>query len=339
MSAIRLALSELADGRDLDGERMTCTMREIMSGQADPAQIGALLMALRIKGETAAEIGAAARVMREFAERVEIDREGLTDIVGTGGDGSSLFNISTASAFAAAAAGVRIAKHGNRSVSSQSGAADALEAAGCRLDLSPSEVKTLIDELGVGFLFAPQHHTAMRHAIGPRKALGLRTLFNLLGPLTNPAAAPNQVLGVFCPELLMPLAEVMRSLGSRHVLVVHSADGLDEISIAAPTRAAELKNGEIRELEIRPEDYAIRHGSLDDLRVNGAAESLAMIEHALGGQPGPAADMVALNAGAAIHVSGQADSLADGINQARAILSTGAGLERLRQYAARSRAL
>lgn len=336
MSAVRQALKELAEGRDLDTGVMAQTMREIMSGQADPAQIGALLMALRIKGETAVEIGAAAAVMREFAERVEIDRNGLTDIVGTGGDGSSLFNISTAAAFAAAAAGVRIAKHGNRSVSSRSGAADVLEAAGCRLDLSPSEVKILIDELGIGFLFAPQHHTAMKHAIGPRKALGLRTLFNLLGPLTNPAAAPNQVLGVFCPELVVPLAEVMRSLGSRHVLVVHSADGLDEISIAAPTWAAELKNGEIRELEIRPDDYAIRHSSLAALRVDSAAESLARIEAALGGQPGPAADMVALNAGAAIHVSGRADSLADGIAQARAILATGTGLERLRQYAQRS---
>jgi anthranilate phosphoribosyltransferase len=203
-------LAVLAEGQNLDAELMRAAMTEIMGGEADPAQIGGFLMALRVKGETPEEIAAAAEVMREFAARVEIDTEGLTDIVGTGGDGASLFNVSTASAFVAAAAGVRVAKHGNRSVSSKSGAADVLEAAGCRLDLAPEQVARLIDELGVGFLFAPQHHAAMKHAIGPRKSLGLRTLFNLLGPLTNPALAPNQVLGVFSAELVRPMAEVMR---------------------------------------------------------------------------------------------------------------------------------
>ncbi len=339
MSKIQQALAELADGHDLDSDLMRQTMHEIMGGHADPAQIGGLLMALRIKGETPVEIAAAAEVMREVAQRVEIDREGLTDIVGTGGDGASLFNVSTASAFAAAAAGVRIAKHGNRSVSSKSGAADVLEAAGCRLDLAPEQVAALIDELGVGFLFAPQHHTAMKHAIGARRALGLRTLFNLLGPLTNPAAAPNQILGVYAPELVVPLAEVMHALGSRHVIVVHSHDGLDEISIAAPTGAAELKNGGIREFEIRPNDYGIAHDSLAALQVADARQSLALVEAALGGESGPAADIVALNAGAAIYVSGRAESLEAGIKQAQDILASGAGLERLKQYASRSNAL
>jgi len=339
MTAIKDALNQLAEGHDLDGDLMRAAMHEIMAGQADPAQVGGFLMALRVKGETPTEIAAAAQVMREVAQRVDIDKEGLTDIVGTGGDGASLFNVSTASAFAAAAAGVRVAKHGNRSVSSKSGAADVLETAGCRLDLNPDQVATLIDELGVGFLFAPQHHTAMKHAIGPRKSLGLRTLFNLLGPLTNPAAAPNQVLGVYAPELVLPLAEVMHALGSRHVIVVHSHDGLDEISIAAPTKAAELKDGEIRELEIRPNDFGLKRNSLAALQVSDAKESLGLVETALGGEPGPAADMVALNAGAAIYVSGRAESLEEGIRQARDILATGAGLERLEQYAKRSYAL
>ncbi|RFF28549.1 MULTISPECIES: anthranilate phosphoribosyltransferase [unclassified Wenzhouxiangella] len=339
MTAIKQALNELAEGRDLEGELMRSAMHEIMAGEADPAQVGGFLMALRVKGETPIEIAAAAEVMRQVAQRVDIDREGLTDIVGTGGDGASLFNVSTASAFAAAAAGVRVAKHGNRSVSSKSGAADVLEAAGCRLDLTPEQVAILIDELGVGFLFAPQHHTAMKHAIGPRKALGLRTLFNLLGPLTNPAAAPNQVLGVYAPELVLPLAEVMHALGSRHVIVVHSHDGLDEISIVEPTKAAELKDGEIREIEIQPNDYGIKHNTLAALQVSDAKESLALVEAALGGEPGPAADMVALNAGAAIYVSGRAESLEEGIKQAQDILATGVGLERLKQYANRSYAL
>jgi len=339
MSKTRDALAVLADGHDLNDEQMRAAMTEIMGGEAEPAQIGGFLMALRVKGETPAEIAAAATVMRGFAARVDIDREGLTDIVGTGGDGASLFNVSTASAFVAAAAGVRIAKHGNRSVSSKSGAADVLEAAGCRLDLNAEQVAGLIDELGVGFLFAPQHHAAMKHAIGPRKSLGLRTLFNLLGPLTNPALAPNQVLGVFSADLVRPMAEVMQALGSRHVLVVHSRDGLDEISPAAATLVAELKDGQIRQFELDPADYGERADSLDALVVVDAAASLALIEGALGGRPGPAADIIALNAGAAIYVSGQATDLAAGIAQARQVLASGAGLQRLQAYAERTQAL
>ena len=339
MSNIHDALSLLADGHDLAPELMRAAMTEIMGGQADPAQIGGFLMALRVKGETPAEIAAAAEVMRHFAARVDIDREGLTDIVGTGGDGASLFNVSTASAFVAAVAGVRVAKHGNRAVSSKSGAADLLEAAGCRLDLNPDQVGRLIDELQVGFLFAPSHHAAMKHAIGPRKSLGLRTLFNLLGPLTNPALAPNQVLGVFSAELVRPMAEVMQMLGARHVMVVHSTDGLDEISPVAPTEVAELRDGAIGEYRVFPEDFGIELESLDALLVESAADSLALIESTLAGEPGPAADMVALNAGAAIYVSGKADSLAEGVARAREVLSRGAALLRLRQYAERTQAL
>jgi anthranilate phosphoribosyltransferase len=339
MSEIRKALAELAEGRNLAPGLMHAAMNEIMGGEADPAQVGGFLMALRVKGETPAEIAAAAEVMRSFATRVEIDREGLTDIVGTGGDGASLFNVSTASAFVAAAAGVRVAKHGNRSVSSKSGAADLLEAAGCRLDLDCAQVAQLIDELNVGFLFAPQHHAAMKHAIGPRKSLGLRTLFNLLGPLTNPALAPNQVLGVFSADLLRPMAEVMRALGANHVMVVHSNDGLDEISPVATTRVAELREGAIGEYPICPEDFGIQLDSLDGLVVEGAADSLVLIEAALAGEPGPAADTIALNAGAAIYVSGTVDSLAAGVEAARDVLRKGSGLVRLHAYAERTRAL
>jgi len=339
MSEIRKALAELAEGRDLTSGLMHAAMNEIMGGDADPAQIGGFLMALRVKGETPAEIAAAAEVMRSFAAKVEIDREGLTDIVGTGGDGASLFNVSTASAFVAAAAGVRVAKHGNRSVSSKSGAADLLEAAGCRLDLNADQVAVLIDELNVGFLFAPQHHAAMKHAIGPRRSLGLRTLFNLLGPLTNPASAPNQVLGVFSAELLRPMAEVMLALGANHVMVVHSQDGLDEISPVATTRVAELRDGAIGEYPISPEDFGVQLDSLDDLVVSGPADSLALIESALAGEPGPAADTIALNAGAAIYVAGQAQSLAGGVETARDVLQKGAALVRLREYAERTHTL
>ena len=339
MSKTQAALFELAEGQDLSPEQMRAAMEEIMAGQADPAQIGAFLMALRLKGETPAEIAAAAEVMRSVAAQVDIDRNGLTDIVGTGGDGASLFNVSTASAFVAAEAGVRVAKHGNRSVSSKSGAADVLEAAGCRLDLAPAQVAQLIDELGVGFLFAPQHHAAMKHAIGPRKALGLRTLFNLLGPLTNPALAPNQVLGVFSADLVRPMAEVMARLGSRHVLVVHSRDGLDEISAAAPTLVAELRDGEVTEFELDPADFDLKVDSLADLAVADAAASLAIIEAVLGGRPGSGHAMIALNAGAAIYVSGKAGTLGDGVARARDILATGAALSRLQRYAQRSQTL
>src|SRR6056297_873179 len=336
MSEIRKALAELAEGRDLTSGLMHAAMNEIMGGEADPAQIGGFLMALRVKGETPGEIAAAAEVMRSFAARVEIDPEGLTDIVGTGGDGASLFNVSTASAFVAAVGGAVIAKHGNRSVSSKSGAADVLEAAGVKIELSPDRVREGVARLGVGFLFAPMHHSAMRHAIAPRRELGVRTLFNLLGPLTNPAGATRQVLGVFDRRWLVPLAEALGELGSEHVLVIHSADGLDEFSNAAPTDVAELRAGRVTEWRFDPADVGVS-GSLDSLKVEDAAGSLALIRETLGGESGPAADIIALHAGAALYVAGQAETMELGIAQARGILNGGTALDLLQAYADWSR--
>ncbi len=331
---IQTALSELASGHDLDGQLMEETMTQIMAGEADPAAIGGLLMALRIKGEHVSEITAAARVMRAFATKVTIDCDRLTDIVGTGGDGAATFNVSTASAFVAASAGVVLAKHGNRSVSSRSGAADLLEAAGCRLDLGADDVQTLIDAHGIAFLFAPQHHGAMRHAIGPRKALGVWSLFNLLGPLTNPAGARCQVLGVFAKDRVMAMAEVMRALGAQHVMVVSSEDGLDEISPVAPTHVAELKDGQIQSYVIKPEDFGLAVNSLDGLTVDGPEASLSIVRDVLSGQASKAARaIVALNAGAAIYVGGQADSYSEGVALAEKTIDQGSAWSLLERYA------
>lgn len=326
-------IRKISEHQLLSHTEMTEAMRIIMTGQATPAQVGAFLIGLRMRGETVEEISAAASVMRELATAVELNHEYLVDTCGTGGDASGSFNISTASAFVAAAAGARVAKHGNRSVSSKSGSADVLETAGINLELSPDQVARCINEIGVGFLFAQKHHNAMKHAIGPRRELGIRTVFNLLGPLTNPAGAPNQVLGVFAKDWVRPVAEVLQKLGSRHVLVVHSADGLDEISIAAPTYIAEMKAGEIREYTLRPEDLGLRTAALDELKVASAVESLAMIRRALSNQPSAASDIVALNAGAAIYVAGLAASHADGVKQAQAVMADGSALARLQQLA------
>jgi len=276
-----------------------------------------------MKGETVDEIVAAARVMRELATPVEISGPHLVDTCGTGGDGASTFNISTASAIVTAAAGGRVAKHGNRSVSSSSGSADVLEAAGVKLDINPAQVAACIDQVGVGFLFAPQHHSAMKHAIGPRKEMRVRTLFNLLGPLTNPAAAPNQVLGVFSADWVEPLAQVLKQLGSQHVLVVHAEDGLDEISIAAPTRVAELRDGTISTYTVTPEDFGMQTASLDAIAVENAAQSLAMIGTVLDDQPGPARDIVCLNAGAAIYAADLTASLKQGVERASEVIADG----------------
>lgn len=309
-------------------------MSGIMAGEASEAQVAGLLMGLAARGETVTEIAAAARVMRRLARRVEVDPEGLTDIVGTGGDGMSLFNVSTAAAFAAAAGGARIAKHGNRSVSSRSGAADVLEAAGVKLELEPDRVAAAVEELGIGFLFAPVHHGAMRHAAAPRRALGVRTLFNLLGPLTNPAGATRMVLGVYDRRWLEPMAAVLAELGARHVLVVHSEDGLDELSIAKPTHIAELRDGTVRTRVFDPSTIAMPiHGSLSGLSVSDADESLELVRTALGGTAGPAADMVALNAGAALYVAGLAGDIPDGIRLAREVLASGSALDLLERYA------
>jgi len=320
---IATAIANVVERHDLSAGDMEAVMRSIMTGQATPAQIGGFLIGLRMKGETIDEIAAAAKVMRDLATRVDVDGPHLVDTCGTGGDGSSTFNISTASAIVTAAAGARVAKHGNRSVSSSSGSADVLEAAGVKLDLAPEQVAACIDRVGVGFLFAPQHHSAMKHAIGPRKEMRVRTLFNLLGPLTNPAGAPNQVLGVFSPDWVEPLARVLKRLGGEHVLVVHAEDGLDEISIGAPTRIAELKGGDISVYTVTPEDFGLQRAALSAIAVENAAQSLAMIKAVFADQPGPARDIVCLNAGAAIYAAGLAPSLADGVVLASEVIRSG----------------
>lgn len=334
---IRTALASVVEGQHLTTDQMTAVMRAIMTGQCDDAQIGAFLVALRMKGETIDEIVGAVQVMRELVCGVSVHPHHAVDIVGTGGDGANLFNVSTASSFIVAAAGGKVAKHGNRGVSSSSGSADLLEAAGVNLMLSAEQVARCIEELGVGFMFAPQHHSAMRHAIGARKSLGLRTIFNVLGPLTNPASVPNQLIGVYSVDLVRPIAEVLQRLNAGHVLVVHSDDGLDEISIAAPTVACELYMGEVRDVIIRPEELGISSNSLEGLSVNSAEESLHLIQDALGkrkterGQK--AADMLALNAGAAIYVAGLALNMRDGVSMAQDAIYSGLALEKMNELA------
>jgi len=331
------ALGTLVEGTSLSNEEMVTVMRQVMTGEAGDAQIGALLMALRMKGETIDEIAGAAQVMRELATPVVVSGEYLVDIVGTGGDGANLFNVSTAASFVIAAAGGQVAKHGNRSVSSSTGSADVLEEAGIHLDLSPAQISRCIKEIGVGFMFAPAHHSAMKYAIGPRKQLGMRTLFNILGPMTNPAGVKRQLIGVYSPDLCRPMAEVLAQLGSEHVMVVHSADGLDEISIAADTQVAELKDGLIREYTLRPEDFGIARQNLEGLSVESATESLALIESALGKSDDDAArkagDMIALNAGAAIYVAGIADSLVEGVLMASDAIGSGLAKAKIQELA------
>jgi len=333
------AIRAVIERRNLSGDEMRAVMRLIMTGQATPAQIGGFLVGLRVKGETVEEITAAAGVMRELATPVNVSGPHVVDTCGTGGDGAGTFNISTAAAFVVAAAGGKVAKHGNRSVSSKSGSADVLETAGVNLDLTPEQVARCIDEVGVGFLFAPKHHGAMKHAIGPRREMGVRTIFNLLGPLTNPANAPNQVLGVFSDQWVEPLAEVLQQLGSRHVLVVHAEDGMDEISIGADTRVGELKDGQVRVFTIQPEQFGLKRSDISKLAVSSPAESLAMVEKALKNEPGPARDIVALNAGAAIYVSGLAPDLGAGIKTALAVLARGAAGKKLLDLVALSNKL
>jgi anthranilate phosphoribosyltransferase len=326
---IKQAIATLIDGDDLDNDEMVDVMRAIMTGQATAAQIAGFLVALRLKGETVTEIAAAATVMRELATRVDLGAlDHTVDIVGTGGDASGTFNVSTTSIFAAAAAGCHVAKHGNRSVSSKSGSADVLEAAGLRLDLDAAQVAQCVQRVGVGFMFAPAHHGAMKHAIGPRRELGVRTIFNILGPLTNPAGVTCQVLGVFSESLLQPLAEVLRRLGSSHVLVVHSRDGLDEISISDRTEIAELKGGSITRFDVGPEDFGLERAPIDSLRVQDPAESLALLKSVLANQQSPARDIVMLNAGAAVYVAGIADSLAAGVRLADEAIASGAAQAR-----------
>lgn len=330
---IQQAIKAVTERRDLSRDEMRAVMQQIMTGEATQAQIGGFLIGLRMKGETIDEITAAAEVMRSLATRVEVHARHLVDVVGTGGDGQNTFNISTAAALVVAAAGGNVAKHGNRSVSSSSGSADLLEAAGVKLDLTPEQVAACVEQVGLGFMFAPAHHSAMKHAIGPRKEMAVRTIFNVLGPLTNPAGTPNQVVGVFDRELVEVAANVLLQLGSHHVLVVHSADGLDEISISAPTYAAEMHNGEVRIMEITPEQFGIERGPLADLLVDSAEGSLRMIRQVLDDTPGAPRDVVTLNAGAAIYVSGVCPSLEAGVDRAREVLASGAARSKLEQLA------
>ncbi len=336
---IQQALAKVVEGQSLSQSEMADVMEQIMTGQATDAQIGGLLVALRVKGEVVDEIAGAAQVMRALATPVTVaGAPQLVDTCGTGGDGANLFNVSTACAFVAAASGVKVAKHGNRSITSSTGSADVLEALGVNLNLSAEQVARAVSEVGVGFMFAPAHHSAMKHAIGPRKELGLRTLFNVLGPLTNPAGAKRQVIGVFNPDLCVPLAEVLKRLGSEHVLVVHAASGLDEIDIAGPTHVAELKDAEVTEYDISPEALGIEPTSTVDLVVSSAEESLALIQEALSGRErsergDKAAMMIAVNAAAALYVGGAVGSLKDGVAMAEDAISTGLAAEKMKELA------
>ncbi|MEE4659876.1 MAG: anthranilate phosphoribosyltransferase [Halieaceae bacterium] len=327
------AIARLAESADINTEEMRAVMRLVMGGDATPAQIGAFLVALRIKGETLDEITAATEVMRELATPVSIKAEHLVDMCGTGGDGANLFNVSTAACFVVAAAGGHVAKHGNRGVSSSSGSSDVLAALGVKLDLSPEQVARCVEELGMGFMFAPAHHTAMRHAAGPRRELGLRTLFNLLGPMTNPAGVKRQLIGVFDPALCRPMVEVLKRLGSEHVMVVHGYEGLDEISSAGPTRVVELREGTISEYDISPTEFGRPLTSIDALQVSDSAGSVALIKAALKGQNPEAANIVILNAGAAIYLSGVAATLADGIQMADDALASGLAWQKVSELA------
>ena len=327
---IQEAIKKVISREDLTEDEMHSVMNDIMTGNATDAQIGGFLVGLSMKGETIDEIVAAAKVMRSLATGVKISKpKHLVDTCGTGGDSSGLFNVSTASAFVVASAGGQVAKHGNRSISSKSGSADVLETAGVNLDMSPETISSCVEKIGVGFMFAPAHHSAMKYAIGPRRELAVRTIFNVLGPLTNPAGAPSQVMGVYHKDLVEPIAYALKNLGSSHVMVVHSNDGLDEISIADSTFVAELKNGKVETYSISPSDFDMQQSNLDSICVEDADASLKLIQEALDGQEGPAKDIIALNSGAAIYVSGLTNSLKDGVRKAQEILNSGAAHQKL----------
>lgn len=332
------ALTRIIEHREIFHDEMLSLMRQIMGGEMSPVLIAAIITGLRVKKETIGEITAAAQVMRELATRVEVrDTKHLVDIVGTGGDGAHTFNISTAASFVAAAAGARVAKHGGRSVSSKSGAADVLEALGVNLDLKPVQVARAIDEIGLGFMFAPNHHSAMKHAAPVRRELGVRTIFNILGPITNPAGAPNQLLGVFHPDLVGIQVRVLQRLGSKHVLVVHGMNGLDEIALDGPTMVGELRDGDVKEYTVRPSEFGIAEQDVATLKVADAAESKVRVMEALGGTPGPALDVVLLNAGAALYAADVVPSIAAGIERARAAIASGAAKAKLDQFVAFTR--
>jgi anthranilate phosphoribosyltransferase len=335
MVAFKDVLQQLLNRQDLTHAQMLDIMRQVMQGELTQAQIAGLLIGLRMKGETVEEISAAAQVMRELSTKVDIwDATHLVDTCGTGGDGIQTFNVSTVSAFVAAAAGAKVAKHGGRSVSSTCGSADVLEALGVSVNLSPQQVADAVDRIGIGFMFAPNHHSAMKHAAPVRRELGVRTLFNLLGPMTNPAGAKRQVMGVFHKDLTGLLARVLQRLGSEHVMVVHGADGMDEISFTGDTYVAELKDGEVREYVLNPTRFGMPVQDVQAIRIKDAAESKAMVLDVLAGNAGPARDIVLLNAGAAIYVSGVAGSIEAGIAKAEEVIDSGAALKKLDQLKA-----
>ena len=334
------ALQRTLEHRELFHDEMLHLMRRIMSGEMSPVMIAALAVGLRVKKETIGEITAAAQVMREFATPVEVaDRSHLVDLCGTGGDAAHSFNISTAAMFVAAAAGARVAKHGGRSVSSTCGSADALEALGARIDLAPAQVAQCLAETGIGFMFAPNHHPAMKHAAPVRKELGVRTIFNILGPLTNPAGATHQLMGVFHPDLVGIQVRVLQRLGAEHVLVVHGQDGMDEISLAGPTHIGELRNGAVREYTVEPADFGLAVCAASALRVAGKEESVACIRRALANEEGPVRDIVLLNAGAALYAANVAASLAEGVGLAREAVASGRAGDKLAQFVAATQRL
>lgn len=329
------ALQRTIEHREIFHDEMLSLMRMIMSGEMSPVMMAALLTGLRVKKETIGEISAAAQVMREFSARVEVpDLPHFVDIVGTGGDGLHTFNISTTSMFVAAAAGARVAKHGNRGVSSRSGAADVLEALGARIDLGPRQVAECLQACGIGFMFAPNHHPAMKSVAPVRRELGVRTIFNILGPLTNPAGAPNTLMGVFHADLVGIQVRVMQRLGADHVLVVHGKDGMDEISLGAATLVGELRNGEVTEYEIHPEDFGLSMVSSRGLVVDGAEQSCTMLREVLDNRPGPAREIVAFNAGAALYAANVCNSIGEGILKARELLASGAARAKLEEFIA-----
>ena len=328
------ALLRCIEHREIFHDEMLMLFRQIMGGEMSPVMIAALTMALRVKKETIGEIAAAAQVMREFAAKVDVpNSDNLVDIVGTGGDGANTFNISTASMFVVAAAGARVAKHGGRSVSSSSGSADALEALGVNIQLKPEQVAQSIQETGIGFMFAPNHHAAMKHAAPVRKELGVRTIFNILGPLTNPAGAPNIMMGVFHADLVGIQARVLQKLGAKHALVVWARDNMDEVSLGAATMVGELVDGEIREYDIHPEDFGLQMTSSRNLRVDSSAESVAKIYEALDNKTGAARDIVILNSGTALYASGVVESISQGVAKATESIASGAARAKLEEFA------
>ena len=334
------ALTRVIEHREIFREEMVSLMRSIMSGEVTPTMIAAILIGLRVKKETIGEIAGAAEVMREFATKVALkDAHDLVDIVGTGGDGAHTFNISTATSFVCAAAGARIAKHGNRAVSSKSGSADLLEALGANITLKPEQIASCIAEVGVGFMFAPNHHGAMKHAAPVRRELGVKTIFNILGPLTNPAGARQHLIGVFHPDLVGIEVRVLQDLGSRRVIVVHGMEGLDEMSISGPTMVGELKDGQIREYHVAPQDFGLQVQPAEAIRVEGVEQSKAMVLAALANEPGAARDIVALNSGASIYVAGLAPSIAEGLKKAQAVIASGAARKKLDQFVAYTRSI